>query len=186
MADLIVALIFPTLLFLLIAGKATGAFSRGHYIVLEYQRGVKYKKGVFAEVVPPGSYRYYPKREKIEIVDMRPQPFLFEVLNCTDALKQPMVVSVTGEMFVNDPKQSVSRAKKDVDEGLARIPQSVRNACSRLIVHGASNTAEHEITDALDAALNRDLAEFGLAARNIEVNEIWTAPARVSIPAGKA
>ena len=186
MADVFATLIFPILLVLVIMARVMGVLSKARFIVLDYQRGVKYKRGVFAEVLPPGSYRLNPKKESVEIVDMRPQPFLFEVLNCADALKNPMVLSVTGEMLVNDPRQAVARSKKDVEEGLALIPQSVRHACSRLIVHGASDASEREIREALDESLNRDLKDLGLFVRDVEVNEIWTAPARLSVPAGKA
>jgi hypothetical protein len=146
---------------------------RKRIAITDYLRGVRYKNGVFVDVVGPGSYSFNARNEHIERVDMRPQPFVFESFSCSDALNQPITLSFAGEFEVADPRLAVSTMKKDSDEAFARLKQVIRTTASRLAVQDGSEATEKHLTETFLEEMNADLARSGLRIRNLELTEIW-------------
>jgi len=62
--------------------------------VMDYKRGLRFVKGAFRDVLGPGNYQPLTRRVQIEIVDMRPVPFLLERIFYRDAMQSDSVVSI--------------------------------------------------------------------------------------------
>jgi hypothetical protein len=151
--------------------------------IADYQHGVRYAKGIFADVLEPGSYNSYTPKEQITVVDMRPQPFVIERFFYKDVLQSPSVISIGGKLSVSDPYEAVTALKDQVNESIAIIREALRATVSRGI---ADPTIEsrNRITLEIEAAANAELNESGLRVTDLEITELWSLPALPHMSAG--
>jgi hypothetical protein len=182
MDDILGSLGFLAIVGVIIASRMRSSYRR--LIVLDYQRGVKFKSGAFTEVLGPGSYSVHGKRDRVEIVDMRPQPFLYESLSCVDALKQPLAISLTGEVVVEDARKVFANTREQSNDVVARIPQTVREITSRTILQHPSEMAIAQLKQALVDELQKTYSSLGFKIANLELTELWVEPAGAKLAVG--
>ena len=143
-------------------------------LVLEYQRGVKFTDGKFTTVLEPGQHRTHRKKGRVDIVDMRPQPFIFEDITCEDKFGGRVVLSLAGEFAVNDPRLSLMSNREDGDDGTARVSKVTRDTVSNLAVPDTTDATLALIHSKLFEMLNQELRTIGLEIKNIALTELWT------------
>ena len=141
----------------------------------DYQRGVRFVNGVFRDVLGPGCYRSYTGRDVIGVVDMRPSPFLEERMSYQDALQSPSVISVGGELFVADPYLASTKLKNPVDDSIPMVRDTIKSFAAGNIADTRPD-ARGKMAEDITKAVNRELSQFGVAVRNLEVTELWTRP----------
>ena len=95
------------------------------------RRGVRFVNGAFKEVLGPGSYSINENRERIEIVDLRPQPVLIELFAFKDSDQNDWIISLSTNLLVSDPYASTSKLKNQVNDSVAIIRDALRNVVSK-------------------------------------------------------
>ena len=149
-------------------------------LVLEYQRGIKFTGGKITAVLEPGRYRINEKRDRVDLVDMRPQPFIFEALTCEDKIGGRVVLSIAGEFTVSDPRLSLMSSRHDGDEGSARISKVTRETVSTLAVRDTTDAMLALLHTTLLDTLNQELKTIGLETSKLAITELWTGAARTA------
>lgn len=157
-----------------------GGANMKRILVLEYQRGIKFTRGKFTSVLEPGQHRINEKRHRVDLVDMRPQPFLFEAVASADKTGGRVVLSVAGEFAVSDPRLSFMSSRDDSGEGTARISKVIRETVSNLVVRDTTDATLVLLHTTMLDTLNQDLGKVGLAMRKIDITEMWTAAPRTA------
>jgi SPFH domain / Band 7 family len=184
MEDFLGSLGFLAMIAVIIGFRLRSSYRR--VIVLDYQQGVKFKNGIISEVLAAGIYKIHAKRDRIEIVDMRPQPFLFEAVSCLDALKHAVVISVTAEVVVEDAKKAFANTREQSDDIVARIPQVIREVTARTIVQESSEAEFAQRRQSLIEELQKTFSPMGFAVTNLELTELWAEPTGGKLAAGIA
>ena len=176
-----VVLLFSGIALFLIARFRLGKTKR--FFITDYQRGVRYKNGIFAGVLDLGYYNCYTPSEQLVIVDMRPQPFVIERLIYQDAVQAPSVISIGAELKVSDPYRSCTALKDQVADSVAIVRDVLLATVSKGItdaaVEGRKRTAD-EVTD----AANAELSKRGMCVSSMEITEVWSRVARPTQKAG--
>lgn len=174
---------------LFFAGVATWFYARGRLrqtkrvFITDYQRGVRYAGGAFADVLEPGSYNSYTPKEQITVVDMRPQPFVIERLFYQDALQSPSVISIGGALSVSDPYGAVTTLKDQVNEAIAIVREALRATVSKGITDSAIEFRNRTAVE-IQAAANAELNKCGLRITDLEITEVWSRQVRPHMSAG--
>jgi len=154
-----------------------GGANTRRIIVLEYQRGIKFSDGKFTAVLEPGQYRINNKG-RVDLIDMRPQPFLLEALSCEDKLGGRVVLSLAGEFAVSNPRLSLMSSRDNANEGPVLISKATRDSVSSLGVRDTTDATLGLLRTTLIERLNQELRTVGLEPKNIEITELWTASTR--------
>jgi len=145
--------------------------------VTDYQRGVRFVNGVFRDLLGPGSYRSNRNREQVTIVDMRPQPVVFDRIFYDDAFQASSVVSFAAEVSVGDPYRAITHLKNPINDSLAVIRDRLQDVVSQSIVSTEPGTRDKSASQ-ITASLNSELEKFGMRVANIEITELWSASVR--------
>jgi hypothetical protein len=139
--------------------------------ITDYARGVRYVKGSFRDVLGPGSYQPFTRRVTVELVDMRPVPFVLERIFYRDALQSDAVVSIGAEMVVSDPYVASTMLKNRMSDSMPIVRDTLRSVLSRGITDVSPEfrvkAAEH-----IMLAANTELIQHGMKISNVEVTEL--------------
>jgi len=141
-------------------------------VITDYRRGVHFVSGSLKSVLGPGSYRYDPRNEQIDIVDMRPQPILIERFPFQDALMHNGIISLGAELLVRDPRLAATALRDQVKDTYVMVRETVRNELSKQI--GASRENATALSESIAKAANTELAKVGMAVSGVEVTELWS------------
>ncbi|HEV2488455.1 MAG TPA: SPFH domain-containing protein [Candidatus Acidoferrales bacterium] len=154
------------LVFLFRFGKAPRTY------LTDYMKGLRFVKGRFVDVLGPGGYKPFTRRVHIEVVDMRPVPFLMESISYRDALQSESVVSIGAEMLVDDPYLAATSLKHRISDSLPIVRETLRAAASRCI---SDRSPEFRLKMARDieGAVNQELRQSGMKIANVEVTELF-------------
>jgi regulator of protease activity HflC (stomatin/prohibitin superfamily) len=167
-----------TVLFLLILAMVpllAVARKAKRIFVTDYQRGVRFVKGSFSNVLGPGSYQPLTSREQIEVVDMRPQPIFLEKISYRDACQNDSFLSIGAEMLVCDPHLAVTTLKKQIDDSLPIVRDALRSVVSRGIADGSPEFRSKTAVD-ITQAINAELSRVGMKISGVEIVELWSRP----------
>lgn len=155
--------------------------SRKYVFITDYQRGVRFRNGAFNDLMPPGGYYSYGNKEQITIIDLRPQPILIEQIFFQDVMQARSVISIGGELSVEDPLLAVTKLKNPVSDSINTVRDTLRLTISKGIMTpklmDVANTAEE-----IKTAVNSELSKVGMVLSNLEITEMWTQ----SFPTNKA
>lgn len=139
----------------------------------DYMRGVRFVKGAFAQVLGPGGHQPLTRHEHIEVVDMRPAPFLLESISYRDALQSDSVISIGGELLVDDPYLAATSLKNRVSDSLPIVRQALRGAVSRKITD-RTQEFRMRVAEAVTAAANEELHRVGMKVSSVEITEVFS------------
>ena len=139
--------------------------------VMDYKRGLRFVKGAFRDVLGPGNYQPLTRRVQIEIVDMRPVPFLLERIFYRDAMQSDSVVSIGAEMMVSDPYLACTMVKDRIGDSMPVIRDTMRSVLSRGIAD-ASPEFRVKAAEDIAAAVNAELKRLGMKISNVEITEL--------------
>lgn len=139
----------------------------------DYVRGLRFVKGRFVDVLGPGAYKPLTRRVQIEVVDMRPVPFVLESMPFRDALQSESVISIGAELLVDDPYLAATSLKSRVSDSIPIVRQTVRSVASRTI---ADRTPEFcgKVVENIQKSVNEELRRYGMKICNIEITEIFS------------
>ena len=149
----------------------------------DYQKGVRFRNGVFCGLLGPGNRRFNPGRDTIAVVDMRPHPFVIERVMYQDALLSKSVISVGGIFFVRDPLLAITRLKDIVNDSLSIIRDVLRLATSRAIADPSSE-GRLKMAATIKSEINREIESRGVQVAELEITELWAQPVKQTTPSG--
>jgi hypothetical protein len=151
--------------------------------VTDYQKAVRFRNGIFCGLLAPGNRRFNPGRDTIEIVDMRPHPFVVERVMYQDVLLSNSVISIGGILLVRDPQLAVTRLKDIVNDSMAIIRDVLRFATSRTIADPSSE-GRIKLATNIESEINKELASRGVQVSQLEITEIWAQSVKPATLAG--
>ena len=138
----------------------------------DYMRGVRFVKGTFVNVLGPGGYKPLTRRVHIEVVDMRPVPFLLESISYRDALESESVISIGAEMLVDDPYLAATSLKNRISDSLPIVRETLRTIVSRTIAD-RSPAFRAKVAADIQEAVNEKLRRTGMKVLNLEITELF-------------
>lgn len=144
-------------------------------MITDFRRGVRFVRGAFSAVLQPGTYRINTVKQQITVVDMRPQPLLFERYMYRDALNRPSVISIGTELLVHDPRLATTTLKDQVKDAIPIINNLIHTAVARLVTD-ASPEGRKATGEAITKAVNGELTRYGLRISSAEVTEAYSQP----------
>lgn len=139
--------------------------------ITDYLSGVRFVKGSFRDVLGPGGYQAFTRRVHVEIVDMRPVPFLLERIFYRDALQGESVVSMGAEMLVCDPHLASTLLKDRVADSIPIVRDALRAVLSRGITDESMEFRVKAAED-IESAGNAELNRYGMKISHVEVTEL--------------
>jgi hypothetical protein len=148
--------------------------------ILDYQVGLRFRRGETYRELPPGCYRTGPGLSPITVVDMRPRQFLLERLTYKDALLSPSVISVAGELIIANPQTATNAMKDVVADSLSIVRERLCLAASHLIVDPTSE-GKGKLGAAITSEINLVLQSSGVMIRNLEITELWAPPMKYAV-----
>jgi len=151
--------------------------------ILDYQRGVRFQNGAFTNLLGPGRYLTSSKSVQIQIVDMRPRPFVMECVSYRDALRNDSFISIGAQLLVCDPYQAATKLKDQYTDSMPAVRDALRSVASRAI-SDASAEARDRVARDVTAAVNDELGRSGMKIANLEVTEMWSRPVVGRITSG--
>ena len=140
--------------------------------ITDYTRGVRFVKGAFSGVLGPGAYQFWSRSVQVEVVDIRPVPFL-DRITYRDALQNDSVMSIGAELLVDDPYLAATSLKNRVNDTLPMVRETLGVVARRQIADTSGDSRVRMAVDIL-AAVNADLKRVGMKVQNLEITEIAT------------
>jgi hypothetical protein len=144
-------------------------------MIPDFRRGVRFLHGAFSAVLEPGTYRINTAKQQVTIVDMRPQPLLFERYIYRDALNRPSVISIGTELLVHDPRLATTTLKDQVKDAIPIINNLIHTAVARLVTD-PSPEGRKATSETITKAVNVELSKYGLRISSAEVTEAYSQP----------
>jgi regulator of protease activity HflC (stomatin/prohibitin superfamily) len=139
--------------------------------VYEYERGIKYTRGKFQLVVPPGQYWYLPWFTAIRKVDVRPR---FASIAGQEILSSDGVtlkVSLAANFEVLDPGRAINKVQNFQETLYTELQLALRQIIGSLDID-ALMTAREEISKKLAGMAETKAAELGLRLISVGVKDI--------------
>lgn len=131
--------------------------------LIEYQRGVVYRRGVPIRDVGPGRYRVWTGIEKVMTLDARPVQVNYENQGVMLNEGGSAIYSVSGSARVNDVRKAVYAATN-----CNNVPAFVMLCCTRFVLNNSTSAQVMANRDAIvEQIINR--AEPRLAAAGFEL-----------------
>jgi|SRR5579863_9554189 len=149
--------------------------------VMDFQTGLRFRKGESYTSLPPGSYRTGPGLGPISVVDLRPHQFIVERVNFRDAVLANAIISVGGEIVVSDPQAAMNTFKNLVEDSVAIVREGLGLAASHAIVD-PSQEGKEKLAAMITSEINRELQTRGVMIRNLEITELWARPLQNFVP----
>jgi hypothetical protein len=146
--------------------------------VSDYQRGVRFVQGSYANILGPGCYKLFSRNDQIVIVDMRSQPIMLDRIVYRDAWQNESFLSIGAELLVCEPRLSVSKLKNQVNDSLNIVRDSVRLVASRGIAD-RSSASRDKMAIEITQAVNAELSPVGMKISSLEIIELWSRPGPV-------
>jgi hypothetical protein len=140
--------------------------------ITDYTRGVRFAKGAFSGVLGPGAYQFSSRNIHVDIVDMRPVPFL-DRITYRDALQNDSVMSIGAELLVDDPYVAATSLKNRVNDSLPMVREMLGTVARRQIADTSGDSRVRMAAD-MTAAVNSDLKRVGMKVQNLEITELAT------------
>ena len=151
--------------------------------ITDYKRGIRFRNGEFVAVLGPGSYTYDSRKEQITVVDMRPEPILFEHLAIRDVAGSEGVISFSADLMVADPQLSSASLREEIKDAYRIAHEALMTSVSRQVLSGSDRNNEG-ILAKLTADINFALAKVGMKIAGAEITELWVAVAPMTIVKG--
>jgi hypothetical protein len=141
--------------------------------ITDYMSGVRFVKGKYVDVVGPGSYKPFTRRSHIEVVDMRPVPFLLERISYRNAFGNESVVSIGAWLSVNDPYLAAASLKRQVDDSLPIVRERLSNTVSRTVAD-LGPEFRTQAAEGIQTAVNEELRRLGMKISSVEITEFFS------------
>ncbi len=140
-------------------------------IIFEYERGLKYRKGKFYEILGPGRYWIFFRSTTIKKIDVRPRFISVPGQEVLSADSVTIKVSVTAKYEITDPVTAVHKIENYQEAFYAIVQLALRDIIGSLKIdeileqRGALNQKLLELTE-------KKVAELGIKIYLIGIKDI--------------
>jgi len=150
---------------------ALGYWSPSQLTVFEFERGLRYRNGRFAEVLAPGRYWYSKRTGRITKVDVRPVilPIPGQELLTSDGIA--VKVSVLANYEVADVALATNKVQNYVQGIYSAVQVAVREEVAALTIEQLI-AARSELGKRLLNRSTEPLSEFGVALRSVDLRDV--------------
>jgi len=150
---------------------ALGYWSPSQLTVFEFERGLRYRNGRFAEVLGPGRYWYSKRTGRITKVDVRPVilPIPGQELLTSDGIA--VKVSVLANYEVADVALATNKVQNYVQGIYSAVQVAVREEVAALTIEQLI-AARSELGKRLLNRSTEPLSEFGVTLRSVDLRDV--------------
>lgn len=143
--------------------------------IYEYERGLKYYKGTFQEVLPPGQYWSNSLTTSIEVIDIRPAVLTVASQEVTTQDNIPVKISLVANYEVVDPYAAMTKIHSYYESLYLTLQLSLRQLVGSLKLDELleQRTA---IGDQLLELSRSKVAELGLQLHSVAVKDLVLPP----------
>ncbi|PYV77615.1 MAG: hypothetical protein DMG96_10590 [Acidobacteria bacterium] len=114
----------------------------------DYQKGVRFSKGAFRDVLGAGCCVIDTVKEQIVIMDLRPRPVLLERLPYQDALQNPSLIRVAGELLIQDAYLAATKLKDPVNDTFPTVREALLAVVTQRITD-VTVEGRHKVLDSI-------------------------------------
>jgi regulator of protease activity HflC (stomatin/prohibitin superfamily) len=101
-------------------------------IIFEFERGLKYRKGKFVEILGPGRYWIFSRSTTISKIDVRPKVISVPGQEVLSADSVTLKVSVTAKYEVTDPNLAVNKIENYIEAFYSIVQLALRDIIGSL------------------------------------------------------
>ncbi|CEG27108.1 slipin family protein [Bacillus sp. B-jedd] len=140
-------------------------------MVYEYERGVKFRKGKFSEVVGPGKYTYLNSVTRIDVFDLRPSIIQVNGQEVLTGDHVSVKISLTAQYQIIDPKELISRYENYSEHLYTTIQLKLREVISSMELDQVLANRQ-EINERVKDLVVDETTLAGLVVHSVELKDI--------------
>jgi len=161
--------IFLVAVLLVIFAKVIGAPRRA--IVFEFQRGLRYSKGRFRQILQPGAYWIFPRSTVITLVDVRPVLVTIPTQEIISSDGVTLKISLAAEYDVIDASVAINSSANYQQAFYLVLQMAVRQLISAEKVE-AIIEQRATLSERITALTGAKIAALGLRLISAEVKDV--------------
>lgn len=164
-------IIIISAIILLIVGRLIekGLFSR--VTIFEYEKGVRFHKGKFRDIVGPGKYTYLNSVTRLEVFDLRPTIMQISGQELLSADNVSVKISIAAIYQITDPQAIISQYKDFSGNLYMMIQFKLREVISTLEIDTLLINRKN-ITDRVKDLLSEEKSLSGVMIHSVELKDI--------------
>lgn len=139
--------------------------------VLEFERGVLYRHGLFSQVLKPGNYRFWRRGYTFRKVDMRPQIRQVAGQEVLTADHAPLRLTLSANLRTVDPRRFVESSIDSASDAYVVLQLAARDVMQSLTAEEAL-TQRAQIGQRLMETLGQKLAAYGQEVEWFEIRDL--------------
>lgn len=139
--------------------------------VLEFQAGLKFRKGLFRKTLGPGTHWIYTKSTEVIIMDMRPVSTPIENLTVLSADGIPLSISLSGRLQVVDARTAFSGSENCYHSAVTALQGEIRKKLSSASAV-ESLRSRSSLVDMFLSGASEKLRALGMQYTELEITEL--------------
>ncbi|ULT56619.1 slipin family protein [Neobacillus drentensis] len=139
--------------------------------IFQYERGIKFHKGKFKEVVGPGRYTYFTSTTHLEIFDMRPAILQLNGQELLTADNVSVKISLAVKYQILDPQALISEYQNFQDYLYMSIQFKLREVVSSIEMDDLLKSRQ-KINDDVRNLLLEDKSLIGVSIHSVDLKDI--------------
>ena len=138
--------------------------------IFQYERGIKFHKGKFQEVVGPGKYTYFTSTTHLEIFDMRPAILQLNGQELLTADNVSVKISLAVKYQILDPQALISEYQNFQDYLYMSIQFKLREVISSIEMDELLKSRQ-KINDDVRNLLLEDKSLIGFSIHSVDLKD---------------
>jgi regulator of protease activity HflC (stomatin/prohibitin superfamily) len=139
--------------------------------IFEYEKGVRFYKGKFKDVVAPGKYTYFNSSTRIEVFDLRPSIMSINGQDLLSADNVSMKISLAVKYQITDPQALIFQFEDFHSYLYMTIQFKVREVISTIVIDEILSNRKN-IADRVKDLLLEDQSLPGLLIHSVDLKDI--------------
>ncbi|EZP77542.1 hypothetical protein H839_07904 [Parageobacillus genomosp. 1] len=143
--------------------------------IYEYERGVKYYKGVFKEILNPGQYWTIGLTTSVEVVDIRPTVLTIPSQEVLTQDNIPIKISLVSEYEIIDPYIAVTKVNNYHESLYSILQLTIRQIVGSMKLDELLEK-RNTIGENLLELSHSKVGELGLHLRSVNIKDLMLPP----------
>jgi regulator of protease activity HflC (stomatin/prohibitin superfamily) len=168
---IIILVLLALIIAIILAIKSTWNKLFSTYTIYDYERGVKFHKGKFSEIIGPGKYTYFNSVNRIEVFDMRPTILQINGQELLSADNVSVKVSLVVNYQILDPHVLFSNYENFNEYLYMTVQLKIREIISSLEIDDILSNRK-VIKDKFKEVMLNDVSLTGLTIQTVDIKDI--------------